>query len=146
MVSSIFAELRAGIVTGTAEETRAIAARLAAALPQGSTLALHGDLGAGKTTFVQGLAAGLGLTGQVTSPTFTIFSLHRGAGRTLIHVDAYRLESGAQLEDLMIDDFLTPPWWLAVEWPEKVPAWLPADALHLDLTHTDDRRHRLVLR
>ncbi len=146
MVSSIFAELRAGVVTGTAEETRAIAARLAAALPPSSTLALHGDLGAGKTTFVQGFAAGLGLTGQITSPTFTIFTLHRGAGRTLIHVDAYRLESGAQLEDLMIDDFLTPPWWLAVEWPEKVPAWLPADALHLDLTHTPDRRHYLVLR
>lgn len=146
MASSILSELRAGVITGSAEETRALAARLAAALPPGSTLALHGDLGAGKTTFVQGLAAGLGLTGQVTSPTFNIFTLHRGAGRTLIHVDAYRLDAGAQLEDLMIDDFLTPPWWLAVEWPEKVPDWLPADALHLDLTHTSDHRHRLMLR
>lgn len=146
MDSSIFSELRAGATTASAEETRALAARLAAALEPGSVLALHGDLGAGKTTFVQGLAAGLSITESVTSPTFNIFTLHRGAGNTLVHVDAYRLDAGAQLEDLMIDDFLTPPWWLAVEWPSKVSDWLPPHALHLELTHTTDRRHSIRLR
>lgn len=148
MASSILAELRAGVVTESAEVTRALAARLAAALPPGSVLALHGDLGAGKTTFVQGLAAGLGIRETVTSPTFNIFTLHRGAGRTLVHLDAYRLESGAQLTDLMIEDFLVPPWWLAVEWPEKVSDWLPNTALHLDLGHAPgpERRHTVRLR
>ena len=146
MDSSIFSELRAGVATASAEETRALAARLAASLAPGSVLALHGDLGAGTTTFVQGLAAGLGIAESVTSPTFNIFTLHRGAGNILVHVDAYRLDAGAQLEDLMIDDFLNPPWWLAVEWPEKVADWLPPHALHLDLTHTPERRHLIRLR
>jgi tRNA threonylcarbamoyladenosine biosynthesis protein TsaE len=146
MDSSIFSELRAGVITTAAEETRALAARLGVALEPSSVLALHGDLGAGKTTFVQGLAAGLGITESVTSPTFNIFTLHRGNGNTLVHVDAYRLDAGAQLEDLMIDDFLTPPWWLAVEWPGKVADWLPPHALHLELTHTADRRHSIRLR
>jgi tRNA threonylcarbamoyladenosine biosynthesis protein TsaE len=148
MASSILAELSAGVVTDSAEATRALAARLAAALPAGTVLALHGDLGAGKTTFVQGFAAGLGIREAVTSPTFNIFTLHRGAGRTLVHLDAYRLESGAQLSDLMIEDFLVPPWWLAVEWPEKVADWLPAAALHLDLGHTPgaERHHAVRLR
>lgn len=150
MASSIFAELEAGVVTASAEETRALAARLAAALPAGSVLALHGDLGAGKTTFTQGFARGLGIQEAITSPTFNIYTLHRGAvpdgaTRTLIHLDAYRLESGAQVEDLMIDDFLTPPWWLVVEWPSKVADWLPPTALHLTLGHAPGHRHTLRL-
>jgi len=146
MDSSIFTELRAGLATSSAEETRALAARFAAALPPGSVLALHGDLGAGKTTFVQGLAHGLCIRESVTSPTFAILAVHRGGGKTLVHVDAYRLDGGRALEDLMIDDFLNPPWWAAIEWPEKVADWLPADTLHLDLGHTADRRHSIRLR
>ncbi len=146
MASSIFNDLRAGVLTSTAEETRALAGRLAAALPPGSVLALHGDLGAGKTTFVQGLALGLGIQESVTSPTFAILSLHRGVGKTLVHVDAYRIQGGRALEDLMIDDFLNPPWWVVIEWPENVADWLPADALHLDLTHAPGQRHSIRLR
>lgn len=146
MASSIFSELRVGVTTASAEETQSLAARLAAALPSGSVLALHGDLGAGKTTFVQGLARGLGIQESVTSPTFAILALHRGEGGTLIHVDAYRLESGRALEDLMIDDFLVAPWWVAIEWPSKVADWLPAGALHLELGHTPERRHTIRLR
>lgn len=146
MDSSIFTELRAGVLTASAGETQALAARLAAALPPGSVLALHGDLGAGKTTFVQGLARGLGIQESVTSPTFAILALHRGGGKTLVHVDAYRIDGGRALEDLMIDDFLNPPWWVAIEWPGKVADWLPASALHLDLGHAPGRRHTLRLR
>lgn len=147
MASSIFSELRAGRTSASAEETRILAERLAAALPPGSVLALHGDLGAGKTTFVQGLARGLGIQESITSPTFAILALHRGSGKTLVHVDAYRLDGGGRaLEDLMIDDFLVPPWWVALEWPERVADWLPADALHLELTHGPERHHQLRLR
>lgn len=142
---SIFAELTAGITTRSAEETRSLALRLAQALPVDATLALHGNLGVGKTTFVQGLAKGFGVTDTVTSPTFNIFTLHRGGTRTLVHLDAYRLENDLQIESLMLDDFLTSPYCLAVEWPEKIAAWLPKDALHLTLSILDENRHHVQL-
>lgn len=144
--SNICAELQAGVTTASADETRALAARLAAALPADGVLALHGDLGVGKTTFVQGLAQGLGITGQVTSPTFNIFTLYRGGSRTLVHLDAYRLENPRQIEELMLEDFLTSPWCLAVEWPSKINAWIPADAWHVDLGILPDERHTVRLR
>jgi len=146
MVSSILSELQVGVVTTSADETRTCAARLAVTLPPGTVLALHGDLGAGKTTFVQGLARGLGIQEAVTSPTFAILALHRGDGKTLIHVDAYRIQGAASLENLMIDDFLVGPWWVALEWPENVADWLPPGTLHLDLGHTPARHHTLRLR
>lgn len=142
---SIFAELTAGITTRSAGETRDIALRLAQALPLDTTLALHGNLGVGKTTFVQGLAKGFGVTDSVTSPTFNIFTLHRGGTRTLVHLDAYRLESDRQIESLMLDDFLTSPFCLAVEWPEKIAAWLPSDTLHITLSILDENRHHVQL-
>lgn len=145
MATSIFDKLRAGVTTRSAEETRALATELGAALPAGSVLALHGDLGVGKTTFVQGLARGLGVGGGVTSPTFNIFTLHRGK-TNLLHLDAYRLESAREVEDLLIEDFMEPPWCLAVEWPEKVAAWLPAGALHLDLSIGAEHAHHVRLR
>lgn len=143
---SIFAELRAGVVTTSAAEMHALARTLAAALPADCTLALHGDLGVGKTTFVQGLARGLGVTDPVTSPTFNIFTLFKGTTRTLVHMDAYRLENEHQIEALMLEDFLVSPWCLAVEWPEKIAAWIPANALHLDLGITPEQHHTVRLR
>ncbi|MEY4488947.1 MAG: hypothetical protein RIQ79_1455 [Verrucomicrobiota bacterium] len=145
-MTSVLSELRNGVCTASAAETQALARRLALELPPGTVLALHGDLGAGKTTFTQGLARGLGIQESVTSPTFTIFTLHRHEGKTLVHLDAYRLDGADGLEGLMIDDFLVPPWWLVVEWPEKVAAWLPADALHFELGITAGERHTLRLR
>lgn len=145
MATSIFDRLRAGVTTRSAEETRALAAELGAALPPAATLALHGDLGVGKTTFVQGLAHGLGVTGAVTSPTFNVFTLHRGRVN-LLHLDVYRLESAREVEDLLLEDFMDPPWCLAVEWPEKVAGWLPAGALHLDLGIKAAQAHVVRLR
>ncbi|CAM3080338.1 tRNA (adenosine(37)-N6)-threonylcarbamoyltransferase complex ATPase subunit type 1 TsaE [Rariglobus hedericola] len=142
---SIFAKLREGVTTASAAETHALARELAAALPPDSTLALHGDLGVGKTTFVQGLARGLGVTDPVTSPTFNIFTLYKGGARTLVHMDAYRLENDWQIDALMLEDFLVSPWCLAVEWPEKIAAWIPANALHLELGITPDQRHTIRL-
>jgi tRNA threonylcarbamoyladenosine biosynthesis protein TsaE len=142
---SIFAELRAGITTHSASETQALATRLAQALLTDATLALHGDLGVGKTTFVQGLAKGFGVTDVVTSPTFNIFTLHRGGSRTLVHLDAYRLENDRQIDSLMLEDFLVSPYCLAVEWPEKIAGWLPSNALHLTLRIVDAQHHHVQL-
>lgn len=143
-------ELRAGVVTTSVDEMRRLGARFAATLPPDATLALHGDLGVGKTTFVQGLAQGFGLPGAVTSPTFNILHLYRApasapGARTLAHLDAYRLETPHQVAELMLDDILISPYCLAVEWPERIAAWLPADAVHLTLAIDAPGRHRVTL-
>ena len=145
MATNISAKLRAGVVTASADETRALAEEFARALPADATLALHGNLGVGKTTFVQGLARGLGIGDSVTSPTFNIFTLHRGP-TNLLHLDAYRLETARQVDDLLLSDFMVSPWVLAVEWPEKINDWLPAGTLHLELGIASDERHTLRLR
>ena len=143
---TIVEKLKQGVTTDSAEQTRALAAELAAALPPDTTLALHGDMGVGKTTFVQGLAHGLGVAEHVTSPTFAIYSLYRGATRRLVHLDAYRLESEQQIEPLLLEEFLVSPWCLAIEWPEKTGPWLPADAWHLTLSIVEGEKHRVQLR
>lgn len=145
MASNICARLRAGVTTGDAATTRALAGELAAVLPDGTILALHGDLGVGKTTFVQGLAHGLGIQEPVTSPTFNLFTLHAGPERRLLHLDAYRLSEAAQMDALMLEDFMIGRWIAAIEWPERIAAWLPADAWHLDLGIEGDQ-HTVRLR
>lgn len=145
MATSICDRLRAGVTTASAAETQAVAAELAGALGADRTIALHGNLGVGKTTFVQGLARGFGIEEPVTSPTFNIFTLHRGR-TNLLHLDAYRLETSQQVEDLLLSDFMVTPWCLAVEWPEKIADWLPRDALHLELGIAADERHTVRLR
>ena len=114
-------------------------------LPPDIALALHGDLGVGKTTFVQGLARGFGVVEPVTSPTFNLYTIHRAPTRLLVHLDAYRIENARQIEDLLLEDFLVSPWCLAIEWPEKIAAWLPTGALHLTLGITSDERHTITL-
>lgn len=137
--------LRAGVRTVTAAGTRQVAARLAKVLPPDATLALHGDLGAGKTTFVQGLARAWRIAGPVTSPTYTIFTLHRG-DRLLLHLDGYRLEAPEQADGLLLEDFLVSPYCLAVEWPEKLGSRLPPDAWHLDFEIAADGSRSIRLR
>jgi tRNA threonylcarbamoyladenosine biosynthesis protein TsaE len=147
-MKGILERLEAGLATRSAEETRAIAAALAREVPDDGTLALHGDLGAGKTTFVQGLAAGLGVAGPVTSPTFNVFRTYRpeGAGRRMLgHLDAYRLEDPGQIEELLIEEFLVSPYCLAVEWPERVAGWIPAGAWRLDFAIAGDGAHTIRL-
>jgi tRNA threonylcarbamoyladenosine biosynthesis protein TsaE len=146
MATNICARLRSGVTTDSAEATCALAADFAGALPADTTLALHGDMGVGKTTFVQGLAQGLGISEPVTSPTFAIYSVHRGPRTRLVHLDAYRLENARQVESLLLDEFLVSPWVLAVEWPDKIAGWLAPDAWHLTLSIVEGDRHRVVLK
>jgi len=143
---TILDQLRAGVTTSSAMETRRIAEKFATALPIDATVALHGNLGVGKTTFVQGLARGFGIAEAVTSPTFNIYTIHRSPTRTLVHLDAYRLDDARQLENLLLEDFLVSPWCLAVEWPEKIPGFLPPRSFELDLGIVADEQHTLRLR
>jgi tRNA threonylcarbamoyladenosine biosynthesis protein TsaE len=146
VATSITDRLRAGVATATAEETRALAAAWAATLPADATVALHGDLGTGKTTWVQGMAKGFGITEPVTSPTFIIYTLHQGPQRMLAHLDAYRLGSPDEAAALLLEEFLVSPWCLAVEWPERLSGWISEDAWHLDLDIAADGRHTIRLR
>jgi tRNA threonylcarbamoyladenosine biosynthesis protein TsaE len=102
------------------EATRQVAAGIASSLTAGAVLLLQGDLGAGKTAFVRGLAEGLGINaGDVTSPTFTLVHEYRGGRLPLIHVDLYRLER-ADLDEIGLDQDLAARGVIAVEWPERL--------------------------
>ena len=102
------------------DDTREIAKTLAAELTAGSVLLLSGDLGAGKTAFVRGLAAGLGISPEeVTSPTFTLVHEYRGGRLPLIHVDLYRLDR-ADLDELGLDEDLAAGGVVAIEWAERL--------------------------
>lgn len=120
----------------TADDLRAIAARIGAQCIGGDVLVLTGDLGAGKTTFTQGLARGLGITDAITSPTFVISRVHRGAGPALIHVDAYRLGSLAELEDLDLEADLAESV-VAVEWGRGLVEGLSPEGLDIVITRSD---------
>jgi tRNA threonylcarbamoyladenosine biosynthesis protein TsaE len=118
----------------SAEATTVAASALAECIPEGGlTIALVGPLGAGKTAFVKGLAAGLGLEpGVVSSPTFVIANQYdTPSGRGLAHVDLYRLEAAAELDDIGFADMLEPGTVVAVEWADRLPGALPVDRLEV---------------
>ena len=135
------------VLLRSAGETTALGAAIAGGLGgrPGAVIYLEGPLGAGKTTLARGLLRALGVQGTVRSPTYTLLEPYDlGGGRTLIHLDLYRLNGPAELEPLGLRDY--PPercWWL-VEWPERGGARLPAPDLRVLLAHdAAGRRARL---
>jgi tRNA threonylcarbamoyladenosine biosynthesis protein TsaE len=127
------------------EETAAIARRLAATLPPGTVLALVGPLGAGKTAFVKGLAAGLGVPGRdVVSPTFTLVHEHAGT-LPLFHADLYRLEDPRQIAELGLDDYAARGGVLAVEWAERAGDALPPGAVTIRIEVTGSGTRRITV-
>jgi len=107
--------------TRSEDETAAVARTLAAALKAGDVVLLHGDLGAGKTAFVRGLAEGLGVAREdVSSPTFTLVQEYRGGRLPLFHVDLYLLNDPREIDDLGLDEIALDGV-LAIEWAEKLP-------------------------
>ena len=104
---------------------------LAGNIQPGDVILLHGDLGAGKTTLVQGIGAGLGVKHTIQSPTFGLVADHQGrlpdgTPVTIHHLDLYRLDSPEELEDLGYDQYLAPVDGISlIEWPERADAWLP---------------------
>jgi len=143
--AATLARFAAGWATASPVETETAGTTFAEVIPPNTVLALHGDLGAGKTTFVRGLARAWGVRGPVISPTFNYFLLYRGA-RQLAHLDAYRLARPADADSLLIEEFLEPPWCLAIEWPENMGDRLPAGAWHLDFTSPEETRRVVTLR
>jgi tRNA threonylcarbamoyladenosine biosynthesis protein TsaE len=123
------------------EQTRRVGMRIGRLLQPGDLVCLQGDLGAGKTTLVQGIAQGWGSQDEATSPTFVLVNLYRRADAgQLFHFDAYRVESAAEAEELDMDTLLAQGP-LLIEWPERVEAILPAERLWIFMEYESDE-HR----
>jgi tRNA threonylcarbamoyladenosine biosynthesis protein TsaE len=131
------------ILTGSDAETEAVGARLAAGLGPGARVLLYGELGAGKTAFVRGLAEGLGIDpDEVSSPTFTLVQEYRGGRLPLFHVDLYRLASG-DVDDLGLDA-LAVDGVLAIEWAERLPRD-DAGAIRVRLEQAGEDQRRIAI-
>lgn len=137
--------MRVELVTATADDTRAVGAAIAEVLRPGDAAALTGDLGAGKTTLVQGVARGLGSDAHVVSPTFTLVREYEARLR-IHHVDVYRLDRVQEALDLALDEIAASGGVLLVEWGDAIEALLPADHLLVELTVADDDRRRIGVR
>lgn len=129
--------------SNSAEQTRRLGIQLGGLLETSDLLCLQGELGSGKTTLVQGIAAGWGSLDAVTSPTFVLVNIYKRAeGAQLAHLDAYRLESAAEAEGMDID-LLLAQGPVVVEWADKIEAVLPTERLWLNLYAVDENRRRI---
>ncbi len=131
------------IITASESETIAAGRELAGSLEPGQIVLLFGDLGAGKTAFVRGLAEGLGIDpGDVSSPTFTIIQEYRGARGTLLHVDLYRLDA-REVDDLGLDE-LGEQAIVAIEWAERLPRQ-PNGVVQVQLSHHGGDKREITI-
>ena len=132
------------IYTNSEAETEAAGARLAETLPDGAVVALYGDLGAGKTVFVRGMARGLGIDARVSSPTFTIVNEYL-ARRELYHFDMYRLDSPDELFDIGWEDYLSRGGICAVEWSEHVAGAFEGDEIPVRICKLSETGRRIEI-
>jgi len=131
--------------TSSAAETRALGARLAEALGPGLTVALFGDLGAGKTQLVKGIASAFGVPPEaVNSPTFTLVNEYAGRAFPIFHIDAYRIRSLDEFFEFGYEEYFFGEGLCLIEWPERIAPLLPEDALGLRLTHLGGDRRRIA--
>ena len=125
------------------EQTRRVGRRLGEVLEAGDVICLQGDLGAGKTTFVQGIAQGWGSLDSVSSPTFILVNVYRRVDQSqLFHMDAYRLDSAPEAEELDLDTMLAQGA-LLIEWPERMNVLIPKEHLWVNLEHIDEEEREM---
>ena len=130
--------------THSAAQTQALGAALAAQLEPDDVLLLLGDMGAGKSEFTRGLARGLGVTGYVTSPTFTIMQLHDSGRLPLYHFDWYRLNDVEELYELSMDEYLHAGGVAVIEWPSRAEEAIPESYLEVSLEPVGDDSRRIT--
>ncbi|MCX5726567.1 MAG: tRNA (adenosine(37)-N6)-threonylcarbamoyltransferase complex ATPase subunit type 1 TsaE [Candidatus Saganbacteria bacterium] len=130
------------IITKNAEETRELGKKIGASLKSGDVVALTGELGSGKTTLIQGLAAGIGVSDFVTSPTFILIGEYSGI-HPFIHVDLYRLEEEKEIEDLGILEYFDGRGIVAIEWAERMRDLLPENLIKIEIESLDETKRRI---
>ena len=129
-------------ISNSADQTRRLGMRLGSLMELQSVICLSGNLGAGKTTFVQGLAAGWGSTDPVNSPTFVLINQYeRISGGTLYHMDAYRVANSFEAEELDLE-LMVDKGVLVVEWPERIDDVLPRERLWVNLEYVSEDKRR----
>jgi tRNA threonylcarbamoyladenosine biosynthesis protein TsaE len=133
------------IFLADAQATRSLGIALGKSLPASSVILLEGDLGAGKTTLVQGIGEGLGITDAIASPTFTLINEYTEGRLPLYHLDLYRLEP-AEVASLNLESYWegveVPPGIVAIEWADRLP-YQPQNYLHIGLTYQDEGARRV---
>lgn len=129
------------LITHSASETQAVAEKLAAHVEAGTVITLNGDLGAGKTTFTQGFAKGLGVTRNVNSPTFTIMKQYQGR-LPLYHMDVYRLEDTG--DDIGLEEYINGDGVAIVEWSNLIESSLPSERLAITIERTGDEERKIT--
>src|SRR5688572_21907658 len=134
----------ASTISHRPEKTSAVARVIAEELRANDIVALVGELGAGKTQFVKGLAAGLGFRGEITSPTFTLIHEYLGGRLPLYHFDFYRLETIDETERLDLDHYLAGGGVCVIEWADKFPELLPAHTRWIELRIRPDEKREIV--
>jgi tRNA threonylcarbamoyladenosine biosynthesis protein TsaE len=120
-----------------AEETIAFGRKMASLIPSRTILALSGDLGSGKTTFVQGLALGLGIKEPIQSPTFVILNIYKDL---LYHFDLYRLKKTSDFTSLGFEEYFQKKGLCAIEWPDRIASLLPPGIISIDFSYKDQER------
>jgi tRNA threonylcarbamoyladenosine biosynthesis protein TsaE len=133
------------VESGSAAETEALGARLAARLAPGDVVVVSGEVGAGKTTLIRGACRALGIEGPVTSPTFTIGQRYGGGRMPVSHLDLYRLQSLEGEDPALLDDYLGPDGVAFVEWPAAGAERLGRAALEIRLAHAGGERRRVEI-
>ena len=133
-----------------AQATRALGSRLARqwlalAVPTRPLLLLRGDLGAGKTCLVQGLALALGIDEPITSPTFALAQHYQGDHGALVHLDLYRLKTLEEAVDIGIEEVLYDPWYCFIEWPQVAEPVLPPDTARIQIDLLGENQRRLLI-
>jgi tRNA threonylcarbamoyladenosine biosynthesis protein TsaE len=139
------------IISISPDTTKQAGAELARKIIGGAIVCLHGDLGAGKTTFTKGFAEGLGLQHDMTSPTFTLMNVYRlphtAPARELVHIDTYRLESEAELIGIGVEDYLGLPHTITlIEWPEKISSLLHnKKVINVTIDHLEETTRKITV-
>ena len=131
-------------ITNSKEETVALAEKLAGKLNNHDVIFYIGGLGMGKTAFTQGLCNGLGISADVTSPTFAIVNEYHGRPLSLFHFDMYRIENEDQLFNIGFDDYLDYDGVLAIEWSENIENVLPENTIYIDFTLGETATERKI--
>ena len=130
-------------VSNCPEDTWKIAEKLVSLVNKQGIIALHGDLGAGKTCFVQGMSRALGIGIPISSPTYTLIDEYEGEN-TLYHIDLYRLSNSIEVLGIGLEEYLEKDGLIAIEWAERGEDLLPEDSIHVHISKDDEFKRRTI--